>query len=60
MRTRIRAWLLRRLLDLKEDTDVAIVSVLGHEPVITHGVWYRKRITMASPDAETYTSRWVH
>lgn len=50
MRMRIKAWLLRKLLDLKADSDVAIVSVLGHEPVITHGSWYRKPIPWTSPD----------
>jgi hypothetical protein len=41
MKMRIRAWLLRRLLGLKADTDVAIVSVLGHEPIVTHGTYVR-------------------
>lgn len=44
---RLRAWLLRRLLGLKLDTDVAIVSVIGHEPVITHGEYVRRKARIA-------------
>lgn len=49
--TRIRAFLLRKLLRIHTDTDVAIVSVVGGAPVITHGI--------AQGDVQNTAQRWV-
>lgn len=48
---RIRVYLLRRLLNLRANDDVAIVSIVDGLPIVTHGY--------ATADAETTAHKWI-
>lgn len=60
MKTRLKAWLLRRLLDLHEPTDVAVVSIIEHEAVITHGTLVPRMQWAQTAAPTTYRSGWIH